>query len=162
MQNIQKDNAVIKDIDNCIKSLEMSCVDVNEHKNSSQSYIFTVYLVKKDGSEVNTDDLSGAYNLIYPFLQMSRNCKNISLEVSSPGSERKIKDAYEFSHFKGKHIRVYDEKKDVWVYGTIESASDKALFLSGAFNDKEREISEDLSIDFENIKKANLLLELKR
>ena len=162
MVNELRNNSNLKKIDALLKPYGFSCIDYREHKNSINSWTFSIYLVRDDKNEITTEDLEQSYGVLYPFFQELSKSKNVSLEVSSPGVERKIKDAYEFAFFVGKNARVYDENKSLWVYGTIKSSDEKSVTLTNAFNENEREISEEVVINFDDIKKSNLLLELLR
>ena len=72
------------------------------------------------------------------------------MEVSSPGMERNIKNAAEFSFFKGREIRVWDKTKSDWVPGIIRDSDSEKLTM-------EAEGGEIIDVAYENIAKAKFI-----
>ena len=74
------------------------------------------------------------------------------MELTSPGIEHNIKNAAEFSVFKGRKVRVWDKTVTDWVGGKILDADEKSVIL-------EKEGGEKLSVSYENIAKAKFIYE---
>lgn len=70
------------------------------------------------------------------------------LEVSSPGTERTIKDRREYRIFCGRGLRAYLRSKGEWVSGIVVGQDEAQLFLE---NKEGR-----LCLPFEDIAKARL------
>ena len=71
------------------------------------------------------------------------------MEVTSPGTERLIKNAAEFAFFTKKYVKVYDTTVSDWVAGQIVSADKEQIKLLIDGTEKD--------IPFNNIAKAKLL-----
>lgn len=106
--------------------------------------------------EITTGELAKVYNLVYPRYQVILGDRDLSLEVSSPGLQRNIKDYYEFSVFVGKCVRVYCDKYSSWVIGDIVSADDTSVTLSSVLIEDSKETFETLHISYIDIQKAKL------
>jgi ribosome maturation factor RimP len=82
-------------------------------------------------------------------LEVITGCQDISMEVTSPGTERNIKNAAEFALFTGRAVRVWDKTRSDWVSGKIAGASEDALILEDEHNTR--------SIPYADIAKAKLV-----
>jgi len=85
-------------------------------------------VVYKDGS-IGVDDCSRVHRAILPRLELAFPCRDISVEVSSPGIDRLIKDGSEFVHYVGKGVRCYRTDISDWTAGTLQSASETGIVL---------------------------------
>lgn len=74
--------------------------------------------------------------------------KDIYMEVSTPGTDRNIRNAAEFAFFAGVNVRLYLRTKSDWVIGTIKSSSEKDVTIITAEN--------DMTVQYEDIAKAKL------
>ena len=72
--------------------------------------------------------------------------QDVYMEVTSPGMERNIKNAAEFSLFANKKVRLYSTEISDWIEGVILSADEKQVTIRTQDSEK--------SIAFENIAKA--------
>jgi ribosome maturation factor RimP len=72
------------------------------------------------------------------------------MEVSSPGLERKLKNASEFALLKGRRVRVWNKELGDWQSGLIVDSDTSQVTL-------EPEEGERFTLTFENIAKAKLL-----
>ncbi|MBO8436710.1 MAG: ribosome assembly cofactor RimP [Spirochaetes bacterium] len=113
-------------------------------------------VVYRNDREVNTDDLSQAYNIIYPRYSVIFSDRDLELEVSSPGLQRSFKDTVEFSIFTGKLVRVYVNSFSSYVTGTIASSDESSVTLTGCNIEDKGEERESLTVPFSDIAKAKL------
>ncbi len=74
----------------------------------------------------------------------------VFMEVCSPGLERNIKNAWEFTVFTGRKVRVWDKTVSDWVGGTLLN-SDTSQVTLGLQDGTEK------SVLFENIAKAKFI-----
>lgn len=115
--------------------------------------------VKKD---IGVADCSKVHHALQPRLisMLGVSEDNLYMEVCSPGMERNIKNAAEFSFFTGREIRVWDKTVGDWVSGTIKSSDEKHVVLTPL---KQQEGSdgtgdgEEISVAYENIAKAKFI-----
>ena len=116
---------------------------------------------------MGTNDCSRFHRAILPRLDLVFPGADISLEVSSPGIGRLIKDGNEMVHFLGRGIKIYrtgnangsegdDGSKgdtgfagnDGWISGVLAAADDKGVTLETAEG--------KLDLSYEKIAKAKL------
>ena len=114
-----------------------------------------ITIMAKD-REVDVDDCSKVYKLVYPRMEMQLGERDLELEVSTPGLQRTIKDVYEFTLFEGRRVRLYDAKQSNWISGLITSSDTSSVTLSAAFIGDSKEMIETMVVDFANIQKAKL------
>ncbi|MCH5290821.1 MAG: ribosome maturation factor [Treponema sp.] len=72
------------------------------------------------------------------------------MEVCSPGLERQLKNALEFSLFAGRAVRVWDKTKGDWVSGTIFAADTEQVTLK-------TEDAGACTVSYTNIAKAKFI-----
>jgi ribosome maturation factor RimP len=94
------------------------------------------------------DDCSRAHYAIMPCLELAFPEQELSVEVSSPGIDRLIKDGTEFTHYRGRPVRCYRTDISDWSAGILESADENGIVL------KQKEGT--MRLDYEIIAKAKL------
>ena len=99
---------------------------------------------------IGINDCAKVHRLLMPRLEALLNAQDISMEVTSPGLTRNIKNAAEFALFVGKNVRVWDTDAADWTSGVIESAGTESLEL------KESGTGETKTFAYEHIAKAKL------
>ena len=97
---------------------------VFRHRGSVQ-----VRTVIYNGASVGVDDCTNAHRAIMPKLELAFPKQEISLEVSSPGTDRTIRDGVEFTHYTGKGVRCYRKDISDWTAGVLQSADEKGVVL---------------------------------
>jgi ribosome maturation factor RimP len=85
----------------------------------------TIY---KDGI-VGLADCSRAHYAMLPRLELAFPDAELSVEVSSPGIDRLIKDASEFAFYKGRAIKCYRSDVSDWARGVLIDADEERLVL---------------------------------
>ncbi|MDR0323272.1 MAG: ribosome assembly cofactor RimP [Treponema sp.] len=99
-------------------------LSVSRHRGSVH-----VRAVIYNGSSIGTDDCSKVHRAITPRLELAFQEQDIHIEVSSPGTDRVIKDKGEFSHYLGKGIRCYRTDISDWTAGILETADEDGIGL---------------------------------
>ena len=94
------------------------------------------------------DDCSRVHRAIMPRLELAFPEQEIYLEVSSPGIDRIIKDAGEFTHYIGRGIKCYRTDISDWTRGVLLSADEEKLVL--------KKEDEEITLSYEIIAKAKL------
>jgi len=109
-----------------IKGLGFSLIEltVSRHRGSVQVRI-SIY----NGSSIGTDDCTKVHRAVMPRLELAFEGQDVYLEVSSPGTERLIKDGEEFANYTGKGVRCYRTDITEWTKGILESAGEKGIIL---------------------------------
>jgi ribosome maturation factor RimP len=78
---------------------------------------------------VGVDQCAEVTKAIRPRLELLEGLADITLEVSSPGIERTLKDPAECSIFQGRGVRVLPAEGGEWIGGVIEAFRDGTLVL---------------------------------
>ena len=114
---------------------------------------------KTEGIGIN--DCAKVHRLLLPRLEALLKSQEVYMEVTSPGMERLIKNAAEFTLFTGKNLRIWDTSVSDWVPGVIISADSKTLTLELSEHETAQETAAAAKrqriIPFEQIAKAKLL-----
>lgn len=117
-------------------------------ENSRQ--IYRVYITKKNG--VNLDDCEALSRLLSPILDVEPPTSGaFTLEVSSPGLERKLTTPSNFENSLGELVKI-TLKNGEKISGEILSFKDEILKLKTTENN-------EISVNFNEIKKAKTYIE---
>ncbi len=81
------------------------------------------------GENISVNDCAKVHRALLARLEELLGTDNISMELSSPGMERNIKNAAEFKFFIGRKIRVFCKSVSDWVGGELLSATESELSL---------------------------------
>ena len=107
-------------------------------------------IASKDAAvDIGVDDCSKVHHALLPRLEALLGTDDTYMELTSPGMERNIKNAAEFSVFAGRDVRVWDKTVTDWVSGKILSADEKSVILE--------KDGESVVFPFENIAKAKFI-----
>lgn len=78
---------------------------------------------------VGVDQCAEVSRVLLPRLALVEGLADVSLEVSSPGIERTIKDPAEYGIFRGRGVRVLPAAGGEWIGGVIADWRDGTLVL---------------------------------
>jgi ribosome maturation factor RimP len=139
------EDPVFDAIEPVVTGLGMVLVElvVSRHKGSTQIRV----VVYKKGI-VGIDDCSRVHHAILPRLELAFPEEDLSIEVSSPGIDRLIKDAAEFSVWLGRGLKCFRSDTSEWVGGILRRADATGLRLEGKDG--------PVDLDFTLIAKAKL------
>ena len=114
--------------ENVVRGLGMSLIDLSVFRGKTGAQVKAV--VYKDGV-TGVEDCSNAHRALLPSLELAFSGKNLSVEVSSPGIDRIIKDGSEFRHYIGRGISCFRTDISDWSAGILQSADENGLALKG-------------------------------
>lgn len=115
-----------------------------------------VDITRKD-REPDSKDCDSAYHAIYPVaVEEAGPLRDVYLTVSTPGLQRNIKDAHEFSLFTGRSVKVYDTGRCAWLVGTIAGFDGTTLQLDSVRIGEDAETVAHVAVDVSKIQKARL------
>jgi ribosome maturation factor RimP len=109
------------------KGLGLSLVEVSVSGTGGDVRIRLV--IHKKGT-VGIDDCTAFHRAALPELELVFP-GGFSLEVSSPGTDRRIKDGAEFASYLGESVRCYCTDVSDWVEGVLESSDGEGISLRG-------------------------------
>jgi len=146
VENNNAPDSIPEEISPIIKAMGYEIVElsVQETKNSMQvrSSIYSP-------NGVSAEDCAEVYRTIFPRLEVLIENKDISLEIMSPGVNRRIKDNKEYQIFIKKGIKILTQNSNEWYSGIIDYADENIVKL--------KQVDESIQeIRLENIKKARL------
>ena len=95
---------------------------------------------------IGTEELSRIHRAVLPRLDLALEGADLYLEVSSPGTDRLIKNGAEFRHYKGMAVKCW--RKDKWEQGILRSSDEEKITLETAEGIQE--------MKYETIAKARL------
>jgi ribosome maturation factor RimP len=81
-----------------------------------------------EGGGIGTGDLSRIHRAVLPRLELALEGADFSVELSSPGTDRIIRNGAEFRHFTGRAVKCYRTDTSDWFSGVLR-ASDKEKIL---------------------------------
>jgi ribosome maturation factor RimP len=138
-----------------LDAMDIILVDVESNEGPYECKMNCIIMLK-DG-EVGVIETARVFKLIRTRMELKLAPEtDFYLEVSTPGLQRKIRDAYEFSLYKGKRVRIYDLLLGAWVSGIIKDVDEKKLYLTSCIDENNKALEDDLEVKFETIQKGKL------
>ena len=128
----KNDEAALYDsLEPVVSGLGMSLIELNLFRQRGGS-VQVKTVICKDGT-VGLDDCSRVHRALLPRLELAFGgqdvSRDISLEVSSPGIDRVIKDGSEFAHYIGRRIKCYRTDISDWTTGVLLSADEQKIVI---------------------------------
>lgn len=121
----RSDTQLTQDIEELITGMGMSLVSMNQQVVNGRLQVSVV--VHKPGG-VKLDDCADVHRTVQPRLSVLTGRRDISMEVSSPGIGRKLKDPREYRPFIGSVIKVLPREGD-WFSARLVSCDDNTVEL---------------------------------
>jgi ribosome maturation factor RimP len=142
--------ALRRQLEAVLEGMEMRLIElaVSPQRGSVQVRAVIDAAGNAGAQSLGVNDCAKVHRALAPRLELAFPQKDISLEVSSPGIQRLIKDGAEFAHFTGRGARCYRTDISDWTEGIIESSDEKGIML------RTREGA--VRLDYEIIAKAKL------
>lgn len=120
---------------------------------SGRSPRVNAVVAKKGNAPLNAEELAEVHRALLLRLEALLKNDDVYMELSSPGLERKIKNAAEFSFYIGREVSLYDKTAGEWKKGRVIRSDSQAVVLS--FLDDSGEEKEE-TYKFSDIAKAKL------
>ena len=112
--------------------------------------ILAVIAPKEPDKNISVNDCSRVHHALLPRLEALLGTDNTSMELTSPGIDRNVKNAAEFSLFAGRSVRVWSKTISDWIGGKIVSADETALTM-------ETEKGETVTVPYGEMAKAKFM-----
>ena len=126
MQDMILLDKVTKEIRPLIEGLGYSLVEVKVGRSRGISKVSIVIYSEKGVTLKNCEDVS---RLIYPSLEVMEEIPDLTLEVSSPGIDRVLKDDREYEIFKGRGLQIIIRDTNEIVQGILVDADNEYISL---------------------------------
>jgi len=78
---------------------------------------------------IGTDDLSMIHRAVLPRLELALEGADMYVEVSSPGTERHIREGAEFRHYSGRAVKCWLAGADSWERGILRGSDGEKILL---------------------------------
>ena len=117
----QKDE-LLESLEPVIKGLGFDLADLTHIKTRNALQVHCV-IYSKNGISLN--DCALVHKTVLPRIELLENTKDVNLQVSSPGTDRKIKKAREFVIFRGRSIKLF--RGEEWIDAIIDDCDDKGV-----------------------------------
>ncbi|MDR3145802.1 MAG: ribosome assembly cofactor RimP [Treponema sp.] len=109
-----------------IRGLGMALVDLTFFRGRKKAQIRIV--VYKAGA-IGVDDCSRVHHAVLPRLELAFPGEDLYVEVSSPGTDRIIRDGYELRHYIGRGLACYRRDISDWTGGVLQSVDSLRIVL---------------------------------
>jgi ribosome maturation factor RimP len=118
--------AVRGEIEPVLAGMGYALVELSVGRRKGVSHV--VVVLHRPGG-VGVDQCAEVSRAIQPRLELVEGLADVTLEVSSPGIERTLKDPAEYGIFRGRGVQVLPADGGEWVGGVIEAYRDGTLVL---------------------------------
>ncbi|MBN2552317.1 MAG: hypothetical protein JXB06_06085 [Spirochaetales bacterium] len=115
------------EVEPIVSGMGFSLVELRHSRSKNQNHIILV-VYRPDG--VGVEDCAAISKNLYPRFELIEGLENLQLQVSSPGLDRVIKSAAEYSIFRGRAVKVMLREQTEWIRGTIEGVEAGVLILN--------------------------------
>ena len=142
MKREERKDELFESLKPLIRGIGMALIELNVFHGQRKAGVQVKAVVMASGREAasqaetagfskdtSIDDCARAHRLLIPRLELAFPGKDISLEVSSPGIERLIKDGSEFEHFIGRKVRCYRTDISDWTAGILRGVDGEKIVL---------------------------------
>lgn len=107
-----------------VKGMGYSIVELSSKRIKTGLF---VHLVIYGPEGVGIDECVAVSKAVTPRIEASEDCRDVQLEVSSPGIDRNLKSAEEFSVFSGRGVKLLLENE--WYSGIIQETDGVCVHL---------------------------------
>ncbi|MDR2210418.1 MAG: ribosome assembly cofactor RimP [Spirochaetaceae bacterium] len=123
--------AVRRDLEPVLGGLGFVLVELNLFRGGKRGSVQIRLVLTKPGDpgQFGTTELAGAHRAILPRLETAFPGGDLHVELSSPGTDRLIKEGAEFCHYLNRGIRVYRTDTSQWQRGILRSSDTEKIFL---------------------------------
>jgi len=135
----------MKDCDPLVRGLGYSLVELVVFKRQSTWHVRVVIAGQ---SGVGIQDCTKVHRALLPRLEAVLQSQDMYVEVTSPGLERVLKNASEFSVFTGRGIKIWNTDISDWIQGVVLSADTRSVRLDTG--------GSEIEVPFDKINKAKL------
>jgi ribosome maturation factor RimP len=118
---------------------------LSRHRGSCQ--VRAVITGTDNAGTVGTNELGRLHKALLPRLELALG-SDISVELSSPGIGRVVKEGAEFTYFVGRPVRCYLGETSDWVTGILKARDENKIILESGDG--------EIELEYERIAKAIL------
>ncbi len=132
-----------------VEGLGYHLVELKITSSGPTKKISAVIAAKDPSVDIGVNDCAKVHHALLPRLEALLGTEDTYMELTSPGMERNIKNAAEFSFFTGRELKVWDRTVSDWVGGVIKTSGHESVTLE--------KDGVETTVLFENIAKAKFI-----
>jgi ribosome maturation factor RimP len=123
--------ALAEDLEPVITGLGFAMVNLDLFRSKKRRSVQVKLVITRPpgGGNTGTRELSRVHGAIIPRLELAFEGADLSVEVSSPGTDRVIKEGVEFRHFTGRAVKCYRTDTSDWYSGILHSSDEEKILL---------------------------------
>ena len=145
MSSKELDEELFKELEPLIRGMGFDLVELKSIKTKANARVFIV-IYRREGLDLEA--CTDVLKTLRPRIQVLMENPDVSIEVSSPGTERNLKSPREYRIFQGRGVKVLINGANDWTGGILAAAGDRELELS------KKDMAQTIAYD--NIKKIKL------
>ena len=119
-----------------VRGMGYVLVDLKISPQKTTVNISAVIACKDAGASLGVDECSKVHRALLPRLQALLGTDQTYMELTSPGTDRNIKNAAEFALFSQREIRVWDKNISDWIFGKILRSDENSVTLEADGQEK--------------------------
>ena len=126
-------DALESELEAKVRGLEMELVELDVFRGGVRKGVSSVQvraIVYRPGA-LGTGDCARAYRAMRPSLESAFPGRELSVEVSTPGINRRVRDGAELALYKGRGVRCWRTDVSDWSSGLLEEADGQGIILKG-------------------------------
>lgn len=112
-----------------VDGLGFGLVELKVSPQKGVVHVQAVVSPRDPSAAFGVDDCARVHRALLARLEELLGHDDISMELSSPGTERNIRNAAEFRFFAGRRLRVWSREESEWVSGVLVSSDSERLVL---------------------------------
>ena len=143
MKDIEK--KILEDIEPLLEGMGIYVVEINVAV-VKKIHIIRLVIFREGG--VSLKDCETVHRIVQPRTELILDARDTSMEITSPGIDRKIKSSREYTIFRGKALKLLQDGENEWISGWIRNCTEENLILE--------KDEKELEIPLHTIRKAKL------
>ncbi|MDR2071849.1 MAG: ribosome assembly cofactor RimP [Spirochaetaceae bacterium] len=157
-KNEDRETASLReDLEPVLQGLGFVPVELNLFHAGKRGAVQVRLVLTKPGTagSFGTGELAGAHRAILPRLEAAFPDGDLHVELSSPGTDRLVKEGAEFRHYVDRRIRIYRTDTAQWQRGILRFSDTEKILLEtedGVSSSQQ----ERIELPYELIAKARL------
>jgi ribosome maturation factor RimP len=131
-EEVRETAALRADVEPVLGGLGLALVELvlSRHRGSAQvRLVVTRAAPDAENRSIGTAELAAAHRAVLPRLETAFPGGNLHVELSSPGTDRLIKEGAEFRFFLGKAVQCYRTDTSRWCAGILRGSDEEKIVL---------------------------------
>ena len=123
------DAALREALETLVRELGLELVELDVFRGKSRCAMAQIRAIVYKPGALGTDDCSKVHRAILPRLELAFPGYDLSVEVSTPGIARQVKDGVELALYRGRGVRLWRTDISDWSAGLLEAADEQGITI---------------------------------